>query len=241
MQDRHITIDALLLHAAGMPPLDGSTGIDDHLRVCMSCSAFVEHARHIGTAVREQQSLIVEPPLPVASMARGLFAQVRPDLAGAAPSARTLQERSETAHAAPLEGLRRVLGNLAFDSLGSSAFAGLRATGAGPRHLAFQSELGDLDLQITSPLRPDAEDARWRMMGQLELRTPASERVEIEFLLADRDVTDRFAVATAADEARGVTAMVDDSGYFSVELPAGTWAATTVMGEAVLVFPEFTF
>lgn len=241
MQDRHIPIDALLLHAAGMPPLDGSTGIDDHVRGCTSCSDVVEHARLMGAIVREQQFLIVEPPLPVASMARGLFAQVRPDLTGAAPAARTFQKRSETAHAAPLEGLRRVLGNLAFDSRGSSAFAGLRATGVGPRHLAFQSELGDLDLQITSPLRPDAEDARWRMMGQLELRTPASGRVEIEFLLADRDFTDRFAAATAADDARGVTAMVDDSGYFSVELPAGTWGATTVMGDTVLVFPEFSF
>ncbi len=77
-------------------------------------------------------------------------------------------------------------------------------------------------------------------MGQLELHTPSPGRVEIEFLVADRRGTDRLAGATEAHDARRITAMVDDSGYFTVELPAETWVACTVMDEAVLVFPEFT-
>ncbi len=244
MRDDHVSTDTLLLHAAGMTPPNALAAVDNHLRDCTACASVVERARTVAAVVRAQQALIEESPASVSAMAEGLFARVRPDLTTTAQAADGVIDNvaHEPANevASRLDRLRRFVGSLSFDSLGSPAFAGLRATEAGPRHLAYQSELGDLDLQITSPLRSSADDAIWHVMGQLELHTPSPGRVEIEFLVADRRGTDRLAGATEAHDARRITAMVDDSGYFTVELPAGTWAACTVMDEAVLVFPEFT-
>lgn len=246
MRDDHVATDILLMRAAGVAPPDSSSAVEDHLQRCHACASVVERARTIAAVVRGQQALIEEPPASLPVMAKGLFARVRPDLTASTPHSDGMIDKvtnaPDKAFGAPLDRLRRVVGDLAFDSFGASAFAGLRATEAGPRHLAYQSELADLDLQITSPLRSSADDAVWKVMGQFEFRTPSTGRVEIVFLLADRNVTDGSVGATAgtaADDARRVTAMVDDSGYFTVELPAGTWAACAVMDEAVLVFPEF--
>lgn len=227
MQDHEYTIDTLLMHAAGLTGPDRSTAIEDHLKTCAACTAVVEQARSVAAVMREQRSLIADPPGHVATASERLFARVRPDLVRPVDSSR------EPA----LEGLRRILANITFDSLGSSAYAGLRAATGASRHLAYQSELGDLDLQVSPPLRPSATDARWQVMGQLELRTPTPPRTPIIFLQADLSVIDDLQ-ATATHER--ATADVDEGGYFTVELQSGTWAACMVIDDAVLVFPGFT-
>lgn len=237
MQHDDITTDTLLLHAAGLTGPNRSTAIEAHLRECAACAAVVDQARLVADLLREQASLLAEPPAHVTVRAERLFTQVRPDLTGAAPSGQRHDVWGAAPHETSLHGVRRILANVTFDSLGSSAFAGLRAVTSGPRHLAYQSELGDLDLQITPPLRPSAADASWQLMGQLELRDPSLERTAITFQQGDLPVLDDLR-ETARDHR--VSVDVDASGYFTVELHSGTWSASMEMEQAVLVFPGFT-
>lgn len=166
-------------------------------------------------------------PAGVAQMAVDLFGQVRPDLVrmGAVPDA--------SGFASLASRLRRIVADLTFDSFGAPAFAGLRAASRTSRHLAFQSELGDLDLQVTSPLRSSAPEARWHVMGQLDLPDPLPEGTAIRFVSGDISGDDIEALPADAF----TSAAIDASGYFSVELRSGAWAALLIAGETVVVFP----
>ena len=237
MQHQEITIDMLLLHAAGTIETDRSIAIEAHLQKCAACAGVVDQARLIADLLREQRSRIVEPRADVASIAESLFTQVRPDLARVPRSQRHDDAGIVPEREAPSEGRRHILASVAFDSQGSSAFAGLRAAAAGPRHLAYQSELGDLDLQITPPLRPSAAGASWQLMGQLELRDPLSTGRSILFVQADLPAVADPGITAFND---GITADVDSTGYFVVELQSGSWAACMVMEQAILMFPGFT-
>jgi len=229
--DEHTT-DTLLLYVTGKLDRDGSSTIEAHLRDCAKCSASVERASVIADVLREQRAVIQEPPARVGRMAADLFGRVRPDLVRS-----TVSGGEVIAQIAPGSGslpsrFRRIVADLTFDSLGSSAFAGLRAASRTSRYLAYQSELGNLDLQFTSPLRSPAADGRWRVMGQLELVDPLPADTAIRFLRDD----------VAGDDVReppkdeSTSAAVDARGYFTVDLPPGAWSAHLVVGETVVVF-----
>lgn len=231
--------DTLLLYAAGMiePDRSVTAAIEAHLRECTRCAAVVEEARSVASMLRDQDSRIVDPPAHVATMAESLFAAIRPDLVPAVGRVATHSMSSAGAAETPLGGIRRVLANLTFDSVGSAAFAGLRAGGAASRHLSYQSELGDLDLQVTPPQRPSAVDALWHLMGQLHVPDPLPIPASITF--ARPDLLGIGEQPERADVER-ITADIDPRGYFTVELQAGTWSASMVMDQAALVVPDIT-
>lgn len=239
MQHHEFSTDTLLLHAAGKsgPDLSLSVAIEAHLQECSRCAAIVEEARAVAGVLRDQESRIVEAPAHVTAIAESLFTEIRPDLAPAADRVTIDPARSEAGTETAMQGLRRILANLTFDSVGSAAFAGLRASVAASRHLTYQSELGDLDLQVTPPQRPSAADARWHLMGQLQLHDPLTIPSSISFVPAG--VTGIEDLTEESDSER-VSADVDSRGYFTVELQSGTWAACMVMEQAALVFPEIT-
>lgn len=237
MRHHEVSTETLLLYATGQVAPDQSAAIEAHLRECPQCTAVIEEARSIADVLREQQSLFVEPPAHVATMAEQLFGQIRPDLTHAAPSGRAHGAGIGAGQRGLSQGLRRILADVTFDSLGAAAFAGLRAAAANARHLAYQSELGDLDLQVTPPPRPFDAGARWRLMGQLELNDPLPAGTSISFLPADLSGIDDLQSMASDDR---ITADVDSRGYFIAELQSGTWAACVVMEGAVLVFPGIT-
>lgn len=239
IQHDEFSTDTLLLYAVGRIEADRTVtaAIEAHLRECSQCAAVVEEARSVAGLLRDQESRIVEPAVHVATMAESLFAEIRPDLAAAVRRVETDPLESAVGTATLMPGLRRILANLTFDSFGSAAFAGLRAGAATSRHLAYQSEFGDLDLQVTPLQRPSAPDARWRLMGQLQLHDPLPTPASISFVQADRSAIEDL--PGKVDEVR-ITADVDSHGYFTVELQSGTWAACMVMEQAALVFPELT-
>lgn len=235
MMRHEVTTEELLVYAAGRTGPEVSAAIEAHLSGCPDCAALVERARTIAGVLREEQSLMADPPADLARAAKDLFARIRPDLVAAAAPEGLESLRHAVEAVASIRGLRRILAELTFDSLTSAATIGLRSAASKSRHLAYQSELADLDLQIVPPSRPLQRDARWQLMGQVEFSDPPSGAVPLVFLRSDASVLDDAPLATEASER--IATSLDSRGYFTVELPAGTWAACMAIGEAVLVFP----
>lgn len=187
-----------------------------HIAGCQACQEDLETVRHLA---RYQAATgpagFLAPPDPVDEALLSLFATVRPDLVPAS---------SPSPISRVADRLRVITAELFSDSGASPQLAGLRSDGPQKtRHLAFMSQVADLDLEIT-----EAEPA-WSVAGQVGMDQVPSD-LSIRFVPAHLD-------PATAGPPEIISAPVSDAGYFSVSLSAGEWSAAINVDDATVVFP----
>lgn len=186
-----------------------------HISSCPECQEQVETLRHLARFQDTTGGTLQRTPDPVDHALVSLFATVRPDLVRT-PAPSPLSRIAER--------LRIITAELFHDTAASPQLAGLR--GDGPqktRHLAFMSQVADLDLEVTP------QDDEWSVAGQIGMDDVPSNLI-IRFMPANLD--------PAESDAPGiVTAPVSESGYFTLSLETGEWSAAVDLDDATVVFP----
>lgn len=130
--------------------------------------------------------------------------------------------RKTVEHGAPglLERVREIVATLVFDSRAVPVIAGFRGAPSGYQ-LAYSSEIGDVDLQVTAP------EARagglYTVRGQVSLQAP-------------RPAAPAF-LTRPGESLSLASAPVDDRGLFSMKAPAGTFNLHVPLGDALLTVP----
>jgi hypothetical protein len=160
--------------------------------------ARVNHLRRVEAALAE--GVLFDPPADAVRRALNL---VQPS-----PATPSLLDRAAA-----------ILARLVFDSFASPAPVGYRSAGlAAGRHMTFDSDLGEIDLEIT----PGAPGA-FRVLGQAVLTSDAPAR----------------AVLTR-DDGTSLTPIDLDAGRFAASITPGTWTLTITMGPKSMTLPAFT-
>jgi anti-sigma factor RsiW len=202
MTTTHPSEERLIAYASDELRGGDATAIADHLVGCAACTGTVARYRMVRDFVRADEAFI--PSAAAVTRAKSLFTALAP-----AP----VRDRNFFAP------LRRIVAELVFDSGGgfAPALAGFR--GAGDRHLTYEAETIEIEVQAT-PVEPGDE---WRVLGQLA---------------ADRDL-DPVAIQIVA--AGGIDtvarAMSDEHGMFEVRLPAGRYELVARFPDIEVVVP----
>ena len=196
--------EQLIAYAAGDLAGPAADAVAAHIGGCPGCAATVARYRGVAAAVAADDS--VPPPAAIVARAKAIFPRREPAAAGA------------------LAALRRVVADLTFDSRGGFALAGVRSGGGGSGRayqLAYESEAGDLDLQLEPPAAPDA---RWRLLGQVGL---------------DDDLPGiRVALAAPGGDAPLAETEADPHGVFDLAAVPGTYDLSVALPTAVIVVPN---
>ena len=214
MSGHPIEDERLIAYAAGEVGGDAAA-VASHLTVCPDCAATVARYRFVETTLRGDDS----PPVPPATLARAkaLFADLRrADVVETRPAAPPRDRRAP---------VRRVLAGLTFDSraaFGSGlGFAGVRGGAGAAYRLAYESEAGEVDVQVEPPAGGDAE---WRLLGQVAVdeATPGI----------------RVALTVPGSEAPAAEVEADEQGVFAVAAMPGTYDLSIRLPAALLILPE---
>jgi hypothetical protein len=165
-----------------------------------SDAARLDHVRRVEAALAE--GVLYDPP---ADAVRRALSLVQP-----VPATPTLLDRAAA------------VARLVFDSFATPAPVGFRSAGlAAARHMTFDSDLGEIDLEIT-PSGPTTPGAL-RVLGQAVL------------------AADTPARATFRREDGTTLGPIDlDAGRFAASISPGTWTLTIATGETSLTLPAFT-
>lgn len=185
-----------------------ATTVAAHLAGCAVCTQTVARFRLVRATVAADER--DAPPAATLSRAKALFRARRP-----------------ATITAPLAALRRVVAQLTFDSRAAfgPALAGVRGAGASAGasyHLAYTSDLADVDLQVDR--LANGEAGRWQVLGQVA---------------PTEDVTDassvRVSLATAGSDVPLVETATDEVGMFVVEALAGRYDVLLQLTNRLLV------
>jgi len=205
MTGQPIAYETLIAYAAGELAEDEAASIAAHLAVDPEAAATVARYRAVRDVVAGDDS--VAPPAALLARAKAIFPRRPREATG------------------PLAALRRVFADLSFDSRSGLALAGYRGAAATGYQLAYESEAGDIDLQLepvgdpaTAPVSP------WRLLGQvgLDAETPGV----------------RVALTAAVGDAPPVEVEADPHGVFATEVTPGKYELTITLPTAVMVVPE---
>lgn len=198
-----VAYEQLIAFAAGELADRRAADVADHLKTCRSCAGTVARYRSVASTVAADRAA---PSAAAVARAKAIFPR-----------------RSGTA-TAPLAVLRRVVADLAYDSRGGFALAGVRSGGgatADTHRLVYESEAGDLDLQLEPP---GAADGRWRVLGQVDL---------------NGDVPDLRVLLTAPGSDEPLAAVdADAQGIFDLSVRPGTYELRVVLPSSVLVVAD---
>ena len=203
MPSHPIAFEKLLSFISGQLHADEADAVAAHVAGCPACGAIVARFREVQAVVRA--SAEAAPSAAVLARAKALFVPPRP-VPGPPPR--------------PSFGdvIRRVIGELSFDSRGAFALGGVRGSMSGYQ-LAFESEEADVDLQIEPP---DDEGAGWRLLGQVDPH--------------DAGPVGAVELMPVGGE-RGVAAEIDAHGVFALRTPPGHYDLVVRRAEVELVLP----
>jgi hypothetical protein len=205
VQHDETTTDRLWLLAQGEPDNE----LQEHLTSCPECQAELATLQALATYGTTTGGGMVTVPEDLLQSTQGLFRRIRPDLLS---PARSVTDQVTGA-------VRRIVANLILDT-GTAALAGVRSDDERQtRQLAFVSELGDLDLMVTS------RDAFSDVSGQLGM-DDIPPGLEL-----------RFSPVNQPTEVDVVSAPLGPSGRFETTLRRGEWLAWIQIGDAILEFP----
>jgi anti-sigma factor RsiW len=200
MTTKHPSEERLIAYASDELRGGDATAIADHLVGCAACAGTVARYRMVRDFVRADEAFA--PPVAAVTRAKSLFTVPAP------PPARDL-----------FAPLRRIVAELVFDSGGPTpALAGFRGTG--DRHLTYEAEAVEIDVQAT-PVEPEGE---WRLLGQLA---------------ADRELGPVALEVVPAGGREAVASTVsDEHGVFQVQVPAGTYEVVARLPDVEVVVPD---
>ncbi|MDQ3612929.1 MAG: hypothetical protein M3412_01265 [Chloroflexota bacterium] len=195
--------------------------LEGHIVDCAVCQRQLATLGHVARYARTTGGVDVAPPSALMTRLSGLMGQIRPDLvASQAPSAATQLGQA----------IRRVMATLVVDTGLSAQPAGLRSAvdhGHGTRQLVFESDVADLDLEVS---RQDDSDDGWTVIGQLGMdHVPPGSTVS--FIPAD-------GANSSQESGSPIRVDIAVNGYFRGALPSGAWAALVEMDGAAVIFGE---
>ena len=202
MSDHPIDDEALLAFAGDEFDPAAAAVVAVHVAACPACAATIARYRLVRATLRADDSSV--PPLPAVARAKGIFGRHR--------------------RAAPLDlvsPLRRIVARLTFDSQGgfAPAIAGFR--GGNARHLAFESDEAEVDLQVEPPAESGAP---WQILGQItaDPGAPAT----------------RVALAPAGENRAVVEVELDEHGFFILTATPGRYDVSIRLPDSMLVLPD---
>lgn len=205
MTGQQIAYETLIAYAAGELAETEAAPVAAHLAADPEAAAVVARYRAVRDTVAGDDS--VPPPAAVVARAKAIF------------------PRGERATAAPLANLRRVVATLGFDSRRGLALAGYRGGGGEGYRLAYESEAGEVDLQLEPPGDPTGAPASpWRLLGQVDL--------------AEETPGIRVALAQPGAAAPAAEAEADPHGVFAADVSPGRYELTIALPTAVMVVPN---
>lgn len=202
MTTNHPDEERLIAYASDELRGGDATAVAKHVVGCAACAATVARYRMVRDFVRTDEAFA--PPAVAVSRAKSLFIPPAPS------PARDL-----------FAPLRRIVAELVFDSGGgfAPALAGFR--GGGDRHLTYEAESIEIDIQVTPLVEPEGE---WRVLGQL-----AADREPGIVALEAVPVGRREAVASTTS---------DEHGVFELQMPAGTYDVVARFPDAEVVVSD---
>ena len=208
MSGHPIAYEQLIAYAGDELEPAAAAAAATHVAGCPECAATVARYRLVRTTLLEDDS--PTPPPATLARAKAIFAQ---------------QRRADPVDL--LAPLRRVLARISFDSRGGfgdafgPAFAGVRGAASGYQ-LAYESEAGEVDLQVEPPAGPGSTE--WRVLGQVAV---------------DEAVPGiRVALVPSGTEAAAVEAEADEYGVFGMDAPVGRYDLTIRLPTVALVVPD---
>jgi anti-sigma factor RsiW len=202
MTTTHPSEERLIAYASDELRGGDTAAIADHLVGCAACTGTVARYRMVRDFVRADEAFI--PSAAAVTRAKSLFT---------APAPAPVRDRDFFAP------LRRIVAELVFDSGGgfAPALAGFR--GAGDRHLTYEAETIEIDVQAT-PVKPEGE---WRLLGQL---------------VADRELGPVALEVVPAGRREAVASTVsDEHGVFQLQVPSGTYEFVARFPDVEVVVP----
>ena len=201
MKGQPIAYETLLAYAAGELAEAEAAPVAARLAVEPEAAATVALYRAVRDTVANDDS--VAPPAAFLARAKGIFPRRPREATG------------------PLAALRRVVATLSFDSRSGLALAGYRGGAAAGYQLAYESDAGDVDLQLEPGAAPAAP---WRLLGQVGVddETPGI----------------RVVLAPVGAAAPAAETEADPHGVFSAQVMPGTYEMTVTLPTAVMVVPE---
>ena len=207
MSAHRIEEEQVIAFANGELTGAAAASVAAHVVGCAACAQTVARYRLVRATVVADARLA--PPPATVDRAKAIFRAPR------SPAA------------APLAALRRVVAQLTFDSRTAfgPALVGARGAEAGAAagyHLAFTSELADVDLQI-DPL-PDRDEDRWQVLGQVAPAEDAADASSVPVSLT-----------AAGSDAPLVQTATDEVGVFVIDALAGRYDVVLQLANRLLV------
>lgn len=199
----------------------GDPDLARHIASCPACQEELVVVRELAAYREVTGGTLTDLPEGLTARLVALMPRIRPDLIPAKQP--SLLDRAR-------ECAAMIVAELILDSGATPQTAGLRSAGGSvnnrTRHLAFVSDLADLDLEVAL-----ADMKRvWLVTGQLGMETVPPGLV-IRFVPDDQD--------PLADDVEGtVRARIADDGYFTLTLASGSWIAAVTMDDATIVFRD---
>lgn len=201
MASPNVTYEQLLAFAAGDLPPDQAAAVETHMRHNPDAERTVRIFRLVRDAAGAAAG--TNPPERTIAAAKALF--------------RERGARAAAGQPGIFESLRQVLATLLFDSRAEPAYAGLRGAASGYQ-LSFESELGEIDLEVSAPQPGMAER---QVRGQLSLSGPAAG------ITVALSAPGQFTPVTTTD--------ADADGLFTLTAPLGRFDVLVASSDAVVV------
>jgi hypothetical protein len=202
MSQQPFTLEQLAAFAAGKMDAAQRELVQQHLTTDAVAANQVARLREIAQVVATP---IENPPAETIARAKALFSEIR---------------RTKPASEGLWSKLQRVIADLTFDSRPQAALAGLRGASTSYQ-LSFQSELGEVDMEVEAP--SPAHATTWRIMGQIS--ATEGQRADV------------IALASSGSFAPFASAVVDEHGVFTLSTSPGKYDVLISMQDALMVVP----
>ena len=196
----HPNDEQLIAYAGDELNRADATVVPDHVVSCARCAGTVARYRMVRDLVRVDEADV--PPVATLARAKALFS---------APTPFPARDR--------LAPLRRIIAELVFDSGAglNPALAGFR--GGGERHLTYEAEAIEIDLQLQPPA---AQGGAWRLLGQIAAEPEAPTVLEI---------------LPAGEDAPVSAARADEYGMFQLSAPARRYDVVARFPDKLVILP----